>query len=170
MTEEQLLFFAEESRRAAEKGTIRGIHAYRRQAIIAFVILVLGVGYNSYIGVQGSVERAKIANEAREAIVQSGRVVAVDGCNRDYADRVKFRNLLLRLQAASAVSRTQTPEQRKRSQQFYKTELANYPLIDCRRARDIITDEPDELRTAPEPWYPANPDAPQEIKLPKLPG
>src|SRR5690349_20908769 len=97
MSQEQLDYFAEETRRAAEKGAREGSRKTARNGLIGFLILLAGVGFNSY-------DTRHQAAQASKAIVASGAVVAVDGCNRDYRDDVRFTKLLERLKAASDLS------------------------------------------------------------------
>lgn len=165
MTKEQLDFFTYQTEHAVRKGTSRGVKHYRNNALVGFMILLVGVGWNIREVKHATEVRTKVAAESRDAIVASGRIVAIDGCNRDYADRVKFRNLLLRLKIATKSNPNSSPEQKKRAVEFYDQELSNYPLIDCRRARNVITSNPDSLRAAPDPYYPGNPRAPREVRV-----
>lgn len=166
MTQEQLEFFAEEAERAAEKGARRGVEQQRRRGTAAFVGLLIAVGANFWLLNNSNDRQEKASTEAREAIVASGRAVSVDGCNRDYGDRVKFRNLLLRLKISAKGNPATTPAQKKTALEFYDKELANYPLIDCRNARNVVTDDPNATPETPDPYYPGNPRAPKEVDLP----
>ena len=111
----------------------------------------------------------KLASDGRRAVVDSGNVVAVDSCNRDYVDREKFRSLLKRLKAAAVANYEagkSTIEQRDAAVAFYNSQLDAYPRLDCRGAATILTDDPKAVRRSPTPCYPGNPRNPTICKEP----
>lgn len=152
LTEEQLHWIEQQTIAAAEKA---GKYVWKR-AIWGFVVfvvaLILVAGYNNH---QNTV--------SRDAIVQSGQAVAVDGCNRDYQDRVQFRGLLERLKEASKVSyqsgRT-TKDQYDTAVDFYDDQLKKFALPDCRDAENLLTSDPNKDLPVIKPYYQGNPDAP----------
>jgi len=156
MTQEQLEFFTEQTERAAEKASKRGYEAALKQARLGFALLLIGIGAVFYLN-------QKDDADARTAIVDSGRAVSVSGCNRDYEDRVKFVELLLRGKAAVLMAHKtgqQTEAQRDRGLEFYDRQLKDYTLIDCRKSEDVVSDDPDAVADAPAPYWPGEITAP----------
>lgn len=149
LTEDQLAFLSEQTRRAAKHATRR----YAQGAILGFLILLFGIGYNF-------VDYREASNDSRAAIVQSGKTVAVDGCNRDFNSISALRGLLTSAQAAQAeaVKRGDipkpTPERQKLADDFYADQLKKIELPDCREAEKVLTDDPDIAPEIPEPRYP----------------
>lgn len=148
-TEEQLAQIANESRNAADKA----LHRYVRQARIAFVIILAGVGFSLW-------DQGHQSDASRAAIVQSGRVVSVDGCNRDFHSISKLRTLLV---AASNELERQyrhdaipglTRAQYIRARKFYRDQLEGIPLPDCRHAKTVVTSNPNAHTRVPVPLYP----------------
>ena len=146
LTEEQLAYFSASTKRAVDNALRR----FRRSAVAGFLILLLGVGYNLY-------DTRTASDEGRHAIVQSGRVVAVDGCNRD------FRTIgILRAQIIKGKEQIQayvedgTITQAAADRQIKATDelLAKYKQPDCRVADKLLTDDPDVKRPVPKPLYP----------------
>jgi hypothetical protein len=102
----------------------------------------------------------KDAKDGRQAIVQSGRVVAVDGCNRDFNSISQQRAVLQRAQVVirQGYAKGQyTEAQYERAKKFYNQQLHKIDLPDCRTAKDIITDDPRNPGTLPVPRYPGDP-------------
>lgn len=152
MTEDQLAYFTEQTLRA-NKHVLR---LYMRRALIGFLVLLAGVSFAAHN------TQTEAAN-ARDAILESARIVVVDGCNRDFIDRLQVRGVLedsskdiRRRYNEGAMPR----EEAIRRLKFYKHELSTLPLPDCRRAPDILTDNPDEINgTRVDPLYPGHPRA-----------
>lgn len=133
MTEEQLEFFSEQTHRAADKAVKR----YAKRSLAGFLILLAGVG-------GALIQTARYSGEAREAIVKSGRAVAVAGCNRDFDTTKRLRAIFDRLSAANdaAHSAGRVPDsQYKQAADFYASEKARLKLPDCVEAENLITDE-----------------------------
>lgn len=148
MTEEQLDFFTQQTVRAVKKAT-------RRFAVAA------SVGYLLLIaGVVGMYENGQSVSAAEQnAIVRSGRAVAVDGCNGRFQDRQKIRAVFQRSKDATeelykhgALSKAR----RDSSIEFYDHELREFPLPDCRAAEKILTDDPGHSTTQPVPRFPGD--------------
>lgn len=157
-SEAQLEWITASTHRAVDK-TLR---AYRRTALVGFMVLLVGVIVALYLAAHQN-------SKAQDSIVASGNVVAVDGCNRDYTDRVKFRSLLLRLKASSDASfkRGQTTkEQHDTANSFYKSQLDNYPLLDCRQAAHVLTKDPQDPKHPVDAFWEGNPRAPQVPNVP----
>ena len=145
---------------------------YRRNAVIGFLILLLGIGYvqwdsdNSNREAREDIQKQSV--QADRAIVKSGRTVSVAGCNRDFVTITRLRELILvgRQDIREYVADgTLTPAQGVRAQQRITERVRRYPLPDCREAEKIVTDNPRDLPPTPEPKY-----APAEQQEPRFPG
>lgn len=155
-TQEQIEWLAE--REAAlsglhEKRERAHFHRFRNAALTGFLILVVGLGASFYTQGQDNAD-------GRTAIVQSGRAVSVDGCNRDFVTTERFRNLLLRGQAAQKRALAEgdiTQRQYDLGTKFYARELRLTPLPDCRESLEVVTDDPEAEVTVPEPLYASDP-------------
>lgn len=145
-TEEQLAAMSREVQHTARKM----LHIYVRNAVIGFVILLVA---NIYVWSTAQT----LNSDAREAIVQSGRAVSVDGCNRDFQTINALRGILTAAQSerARALKRGEiSPQQFQRAQEFYHQQLANLQLPDCEQSREILTDEKDRAPLVPQPLRP----------------
>jgi hypothetical protein len=148
MTEEQLEFFAAQTAHI----TRRHLRNWVRAALLGFAILASGVGYAIH-------DTASRSDKAGQAIVDSGRVVAVDGCNRDFRAQERFISLLERLSTAAQDSYKHgrsTEEQMRRAMSFYEAEIARAKaaLPDCRDAEHVVTDDPNVPRPTMHPLRP----------------
>jgi len=137
MTQEQLEWITEQNQKAAEKATRRTM----RRALVGYLILTFGV-LAMYLNGQ------HVGGAERDAIVQSGRVVSVDGCNRDFGDAERFLALLQRLKRANEASFKAgniTPQAHDAAIQFYNKEIARAErsVPDCRKAAKVVTSDPD---------------------------
>jgi hypothetical protein len=148
MTHEQMSWVAEQTEHAVRKTARKVVLS----ALVGYIILfagVMGVYHNG---------QSTSSNE-QKAIVQSGNIVAVDGCNRDFEDQKRWINLLERLKDSSELAykpgRT-TEAQYRTAIEFYSGEiaLAKKALPDCRQAEHILTDDPDADRERVRPLYP----------------
>lgn len=151
MTQEQLDFFTEQTLRAVKKATRRD----RRTAIVGFLVLLVGLA----LALSTS---ARQADRTREAVVTSGRAVAVEGCNRDFVDRQDFRSLLERLKTASESNKTTTPEQKQQAVVFYDAQLKRFVLPDCRKSAALLTDDPNAQIPIIAPYFPGAPYIPSD--------
>lgn len=129
------------------------LRSYRRQAIIGFLILLIGVAAAFYRG-------QTLANDSRDAIVDSGDVVAVSGCNRDYETIDALRDQLEvsldridQLEADGTYTKAQASAGRESTHQF----LDKYQLPDCRPVSSILSSDPDGRFTVPPARYPNDP-------------
>lgn len=146
MTEEQLDYFSEQTRRAVR----RAVRNYSRGAILGFLILAGGLGF-----VQMSQNHEN--KNAQQALVQSGRVVAVDGCNRDFKSTERIRSLLQRLLDATEASFEKgqmNAQQYAQARAFYQSELDRQVLPDCRQAEEVLSDDFSKPINPPTPLYP----------------
>lgn len=146
MTEEQLEFFTHQTARAVRKATSK----FAVAASVGYLILFGGV-FAMYENGQS------VSDKESNAVVQSGRAVAVSGCNRDFKDRKSFRALFERLIVAvdASVERGDaTPAQGRFAKKFYQDELDKLPLFDCRDAEKVITDNPGRTARIPTPLHP----------------
>lgn len=149
MSDEQLEFFSDQTRRAVHKA----VGKYVRGAVVGFLVLLVGIGFALHD-----------ANSARHAVVQSARAVAVSSCNGRYQDREGLRNLLISAerQIPREVKRgNMTPEQAASAKVFYFSQLHKLKLPDCRAAARIITDDPDSTTRIPVALHP-----PEQTLLP----
>lgn len=137
---------------------------YRQQAVIGFVILLLGLGAGVAVEREhNSTQRDQIEQksaEAQRAIVTSGDAIAVSGCNRDYetidALRDQLERSLLRIdQLEKAGTYTHAQAQAGRDSTFEF--LQRYKLPDCRNADDVLTANPGEAIVVPLARYPNDP-------------
>lgn len=148
-------------RRDAEEERLRNtsvscwtFRQWRRNALMGYVLLLLGLGANSFI------DRER-ANDGREALAASGNVVSVTGCNRDFRLYQKLRAVFVRsLQAIQDQHDAGliTDAQYDRARAFYVDQLQNFALPDCREVNDTLTDDPTQAQTqtTPEPLYPGS--------------
>jgi hypothetical protein len=146
LTHDQLEQISRETEHAARKA----VRIYLRQARIGFLLLLVGIA--SAIGLA-----RYDATVSREAIVNSGRAIAVVGCNRDFDSNERLRGLLERARDASTVEwrRGRIPTDRYESaKRFYRDELAKLPQPDCRKALRTVTDDPTRPIVIPAPKYP----------------
>lgn len=140
MTEEQLDYFSYQTQRAVR----RGLRWYRNGALMAFVVLAIGTA-GGYLANNSDNEAA------RNALTSSGRAVAVDSCNRDFEtfDKI-FRRLIAATEAAHAAGRS-TQAERDVAVNFYQDELHHLP--DCRKAKALLTDNPNDPIKVPTPRF-----------------
>lgn len=132
---------------------VAAVRSYTRAAMVGFVLLLGGVGYTLY-------DARQFSNESRDAIVNSGRAVAIDGCNRDFESSQRFTKLLIRADKASASDRKAgniTAAVRLHAKEFYANEIresSRFP--DCRNAASVITDNIDATVRLPVPRFPGD--------------
>jgi hypothetical protein len=147
LTEEQLAFFTEQTRRAVSKA----LRKFALPALSGYVALLVGLVIAFGANANTSEQATQAQHDSRVAIVASGRAVAVDGCNRDFRSTDKFRGLLVRLKVATEVSKTSTPAQKAAGLKFYDTTIADQKYPNCAAARSIITDDPKKPVVVPTP-------------------
>lgn len=153
MTKEQLDYFAQQTEHVATRAAKNAVRTYRNRALAGFIVLILGIGY-----VQHS--QASNATTARNAIVKSGRVVSVTGCNRDFRTQTALRGVLQASESFSkqaAKNGTITQADLAERVKFYETQINNLELPDCRAAQAILTDDPRTIGDVPPALHP--PDA-----------
>jgi hypothetical protein len=153
MTGEQLDFFTQQTERTATKAARIAVREYRNRAIVGFIILLFGIIYVQWYN-------SHTAKEAREAIVQSGRAVALLGCNRDYHTQQALRSVITASKAFAVTAEKNgviTEADLAARQDFYDAQLAKIEIPDCRAAKSVVTDDPRDLGPLPEPLYPGHP-------------
>lgn len=139
-------FFADLQQESSARAVARTL----RRAFVGYVILFGGILAMYHNGQNTS-------NAEREAIVESGQVVSVAGCNRDFHTIETLRGILMsgkRIQEKQAAEGEITPEALERANAYYDTQLARLVLPDCREAEKILTDDPDAEIAVPKPLYP----------------
>ena len=115
---------------AAEKPPVM---VRRRDAIIAFMILLAGIGYVAW-------DQNRTHTLHREAIITTGRTAIIEGCNRDFRTLTIARRHLLLAAAENSAARSI---------------LDDLTLPDCRRAATTIDDDLDRLDDKlPTPLHP----------------
>lgn len=132
--------------------TLQALRRYRTGALTGFVILTLGL-----LGAVGVSEHHNA--KARQAVLDSGRAVAVVGCNRDFQQGAELRAIIKqgRDQIQQYVQEgTLTQAQADRSIKASNEALERLPLPDCRRVGDQLTSDPDEDIRVPEALYPGH--------------
>jgi hypothetical protein len=153
LTREQLDFFTEQTRRAVNKALLR----YAKRAAVGFLLLFLGFLFNAWNNENQWERIESSSDEARAALVESGDIIAVDGCNRDFETVKALRGVLIASAefAQNAYNQGIITEsdldQRKR---FYAEQLSTLSLADCRKAQGILTDDADHPLKMPAPMYP----------------
>lgn len=152
LTYEQLEFFTEQTERAVQKANDFSAAADRRawrNRMTGFAILFL-----AFLG--NVLYSNHISAESRDQVIRSGDLVAVDGCNRDFRSTTAVRGVLV----ASKGFIRQSVRRGALSQEeasvrlaFYDSLLDDLPLPDCRKADDVLTDDPDAQVAIPQPLY-----------------
>lgn len=146
LTEEQLNLIGAETQHAAAKVLKR----YSLSAVVGFLILL---GTNVFVW--GTAQN--LNQESRDAIVVSGKVVSIEGCNRDFQTISALRGVLTAAQRQgekAADAGDISPAQLERSRDFYDTQLKKLRLPDCKVAGEILTADKDELPRVPTPLRP----------------
>jgi hypothetical protein len=119
----------------------------RRNAVIGYLILVAGL-----VGVYAISQ--KDAGDARSAIVTSGKIVSVEGCNRDFEAAVGLRAVLVRGEAFIKAQRDDnliSEAAYKAGVAYYAEQKQNIKVPDCREVANVITDDPRKT-TYPPPF------------------
>lgn len=153
LTQEQLDFFSTQTAEAVKKSNKRVL----RSAFAGYLILLVGV-FGMYENGQS------VSGNERQAVVDSGTVISVDGCNRDFQDREVLRAQIEKGKKTTlqyVKDGTLTQKQADRAIRETDEFLKSYPSIDCRPAAKILTDNPDDVTRIPEPMYPGKDPEPQ---------
>lgn len=124
---------------AARLQAKHALRSYRNSAIVGFLILAIGQGVSTYT----NNERL---DGQRQAVVDSGNVVTIAGCNRDFKTALGQRQAFYR--------QPEQPSQPKLTEaEKDRIIKALTPLPDCRHAQDAVTDNPDQTKKPPRPLY-----------------
>lgn len=144
----------EHVREEATVVSCRQFNRWKRNALIAYIAVAFALGANI------AIDRER-AGDARAALVNSGRIVSVDGCNRDFRLYQKVRAVFLRSLDAITQQRNSgliTQAQYLRAKNFYETELSNFALPDCRITENLLTADPAKAdQPTPQPLYHGSP-------------
>lgn len=159
MTEEQLFFFTSQTERAVEKGVREGVRQYRNRALQGFVLLVVGLICLTWFQSHETSQRRALAAGQRDAIVKSGRAVALTGCNRDFKTAQAFQATIEAVREAA--KRRPDSIERANALHFWDEVLRISPLPDCRMAENVVTQDPHRPIVRIDPFYPGAPYAPK---------
>ncbi len=131
-----------------------------RLALTGYLILFSGLVGERLVSAHDTGQRRADNAKSRQAIVQTGTVALIDGCNGRFEDRTALRDILISTRR-EVVKRLKNPqltnEQRQQlrfAKQFYDARLDKLPLPDCRNQLDVISADPDAVVILPEPKYP----------------
>ncbi len=141
-------------------GARRHFRKWRRNATVGFLILFGASVFNS-------IEVRQSGDEARDRIIQSSRVVIVEGCNRDFRTIQNTRGVLESAKEFVEQQRKRgdiSDERASKSIEFYDQEIRRNRLPDCRASVGVITDNTNGHKVIPpEPLYPGSPLEDSEI-------
>lgn len=143
--------------------TCATFYAWVRRAVAGYVVLTLGFLGNTYVD-------RKRAESAREALAQSGNVVSIVGCNRDFKLYVSIRAVFKRSEASARQQHKQgllTDEQFARMVAANRALIREFPLPDCREVANVLTTAPDKAedrQPPPSPLYPGSPEAREMVR------
>lgn len=126
---------------------LREFRNYRRNAAAAFVILTLGI-------IAAFAIRLDESKQRDAAIVRSGTVIAIDGCNRNYRTIRAARAAIAR--AALNTKRLEdggviTPAQAEAARDQYTYALSELRLPDCVATSKILSSDPSRPNSDPVP-------------------
>lgn len=160
VTQEEIDFY-----RAERQEDIRGaLRHFSKRAVAGFLILLVGLIVAFKVGSDYNTHNNFVAEQNRNAIVQSGRVISVAGCNRDFKSISALRGILIRAQVSIALQHKAgvlTGTQYQRALDYYQKALDAIRLPDCRLAEEVVTDDPTKARPVPEALYPGGPGDPE---------
>ena len=132
-------------------------YARTRASLAAYLILVAFTIFAFARQEQIIAANKENSFAARRALVTSGNIVSVDGCNRDFKSRVEIRKVLQASKTfqKGALKRGDiTRAQYVTTRAFYDQRLKELPLPDCRKSANILTASPDKKLSLPKPLYP----------------
>jgi hypothetical protein len=146
---------------------------YARNAVIGYVVLILGVFGTYTIGQsndRAARSRDQITNQrSAAAILRSGNIIAVDGCNRDFRATKALRLVLRggkRNVTKNLANGSITRKQAVEAFDFYDQALTQLPLPDCRDSLNVLSANPETKQEVPTPL---NPETKQEVPTPLNP-
>lgn len=144
-TEAQLELITHTAENAVKRFDKRRRHAARA----GYLILLLGVIAAIWVSTHDAA-----AN--RDAIVQSGTVVAVEGCNRDFKTIGVLRAQVLKSKHQARLfykEGTLTLPQLERTLAQTDRFLKRYPQPDCRVAASVLTSDAENVPPVPTPLH-----------------
>lgn len=166
MTQEESIDLIEWIEEGQHRATSKALKRYSLGALLGFLILFVGLVVvrheDANRAKEATAARIAVADSQRKAIVQSGTVVAVGGCNERFKDRQEVRAVLEASKAESLKAYNAgdiTKERLRRSLAFYDQRLDGLPLPDCRQSQNILTTDINAVPPVPKPLYPGSPDA-----------
>lgn len=146
LTQAQLDLIADHT----DRGVRKALRKYARGATLAFLFLLACFIFAYQSGQNES-------DSSRRAIVDSGQVVAVSGCNRDFRSTQVLRGLITSAQKVqkSELKKGHISEaQYKVGKDFYDEQLQKIVLPDCLLARQVLTSDPNKPLHVPTPLRP----------------
>lgn len=130
---------------------------YQREAVIGFVILLLGVAAAFYAQNQDRANRREELRATASRQLDAVRAAAVKNCNDTF---ISVRNTRAVLLVAAKTTTAQyeagviDKKQYVQAKQFYDVNLSNLRLPDCREIAALIADDPDEPVEKVTPKHP----------------
>lgn len=167
ITPEEARWYSQQRQQDIDAAVRRSASHVTHRATIGFLILLVGLLIAFKVGSNYNADRVKEASANRNAIVTSGRVVSVAGCNRDFKTISSLRGILIRAQTSVRLQRKAdilSEKQYQRAVSYYQKALDEVRLPDCRAAESVVTDDPTKARPIPEPLYPGGPGDPEAQK------
>lgn len=159
MTREQLDFFTEQTERAARKGGRIGARSVRRDATIAFLVLLAGLLLAFYLQSQDQDARRDEIESSRRVQILATQAASVSNCNALFLSVTNTRKLLVRLDEANLAqyrARAITRQQRDRAHKFYAQLTNELKLPDCRKQAKLISLDPTRPIPHLTPRYPGD--------------
>lgn len=148
---------------------VRVVRRYAVGATIAFFLLVAASVYSANEAGNSAADArtaaktaAKVSADSRVALVASGKVALVTGCNRDFHTQGAFVDLLQRLDKATEANYRagkSTKEARDAARAFYQPEIRKAMRLvpDCRVVENVLTADPNVPIPVIKPLYPKKP-------------
>jgi hypothetical protein len=135
---------------AAKRGGKEAAKAVIRRSLVAYLFVLVIIGYVFF-------DSNRDSSNQRDAIVSTGDVAVVIGCNRDFQLIEKLRGVFQSAQLSTIRSFEQKRIDSKEfaeSQAFYKAQLDGLKLPDCRNADDILSTDENHRVLGPVPLHP----------------
>jgi hypothetical protein len=156
VTDEEIEFYSNER----QTDIRRALKHFRNQALIGYLILLFGLLFVWQTFQHDQGERRKVAQAQRETIVRSGRAISVDGCNRDFRSTLKLRAVFIAAKQQTKAQHDQgaiSDARYARTVKFYNDQLKEIVLPDCRKAREVVSQDPNRVVNIPRPLHPGGP-------------
>ncbi len=122
-----------------------------RRAALGYFVLMAGVAGTYWNG-------QTVSKSERDAIVNTGKVVTVAGCNRDFVLITSVLGILSASQAQVELAEKRgvltAPEAAARVA-FFSEQIDKLRLPDCRRSVQILSTDPGRKASVPTPLHPS---------------